>query len=193
MKKVISALMVVALLFGAVATLAACGKSGVNLSEYTVIYGDGSGYFKDIAKSVAADIKTLTGTKVESDAVKQSDKWEKNDDKEILIGNTDRPESLKALEKLKGYSYSITTDGDKIVIVGTTNMLTCLAVQKFGELYLNGSTDATSLTVKKFVAKDVSSLMRNMRLYILKSWILPLTPRNRITLISQIFTASIIR
>ncbi len=51
--------------------------------------------------------------------------------KEILVGETNRPESARALASLKDNEYTIRVDGNKLVIVGKTNDLTVTALRYF--------------------------------------------------------------
>ena len=55
---------------------------------------------------------------------------------EILIGATNRSESMTALESIEGYGYCIKIDGNKIVITATTGSLMEEAVNYFIENYL---------------------------------------------------------
>ena len=56
---------------------------------------------------------------------------------EILIGQTNRPESQQVLDSLEQYSYAIRVVGHKIVIVGDTDDGTIMAVEAFIANYLS--------------------------------------------------------
>lgn len=58
-------------------------------------------------------------------------------DPEILVGETNRPETAEVLAALPENSYAVTRVGNKIVIVGTDPSLTVLALQRFEETVLN--------------------------------------------------------
>lgn len=60
-------------------------------------------------------------------------------DPEILVGETNRPETAEVLAALPENSYTITRVGSKLVIVGTDPNLTVLALQRFEETVLNNS------------------------------------------------------
>lgn len=57
-------------------------------------------------------------------------------DPEILVGETNRPETAEVLATLPANSYTITRRGNKIVIIGTEPNLTVLALQKFEKTVL---------------------------------------------------------
>lgn len=59
-------------------------------------------------------------------------------EKEILVGKTDRPESAKAYEKLGEDQWSLTVEGNKIVIAGTTSLALSDAVKYFISTYVKG-------------------------------------------------------
>lgn len=65
---------------------------------------------------------------------------------EILIGETNRPESIEVLASLQPGEYKVCVSGNKLVLIGTTDYLTGLAVQEFVK-YVNESTEASELTV----------------------------------------------
>lgn len=61
--------------------------------------------------------------------------WENKDDhaniKEILVGNTNRAESLSAAEQLNGKDFAIVNSGNKLAIVAKTDEMIELAVASF--------------------------------------------------------------
>ena len=58
---------------------------------------------------------------------------------EILIGQTNRPETAEVLASLPQNSYTVPIKNNKLVIVGTDNNLTVLALYDFEEKILNNS------------------------------------------------------
>lgn len=66
-----------------------------------------------------------------------------DDSYEILIGDTNRPESLRAKAELQSGEYLMRVDGKKIVLVGADTYALSLAVAEFYTAALNG----TSLSV----------------------------------------------
>mgnify|MGYP003299386563 CR=1 FL=1 len=65
---------------------------------------------------------------------------------EILIGETNRPESVEVLASLQPGEYKVCVSGNKLVLIGTTDYLTGLAVQEFVK-YVKESAEASELTV----------------------------------------------
>ncbi|MBQ8356396.1 MAG: hypothetical protein IJX39_01150, partial [Clostridia bacterium] len=172
MKRVLSFFLCLALLCSTVMLLASCskGKDGepkvsskvvdVDLTDYSVIYAsdlssDGRSQVNDMATQLSA----LTALKIrpnidgESDAVK-------TDDLEILIGETNRSETVKTLKSLGDLGWAIRVFDNKIVIVGTNNFMTRVALAYFTRNYLN--TDSVKSTVlslnKKVTAAKLESL-----------------------------------
>ena len=58
---------------------------------------------------------------------------------EILVGQTNRPESIEVLASLPANSYTVTIRNEKLVILGTDNNLTALALFDFEERILNNT------------------------------------------------------
>ena len=81
------------------------------ISGYTVVYPDGNALAKKLAERVATRINRQMGTAISfvSDA-------EGEQDCEILIGLTSRPESAEAFERLSPIKYCIRAVGKKLVI-----------------------------------------------------------------------------
>ena len=61
-----------------------------------------------------------------------------NSRREILIGNTNRQATQDLLHDLPEHSYGIRVTEDKVVIVGTTDSLTALAMYEFENTFLFG-------------------------------------------------------
>lgn len=63
--------------------------------------------------------------------------------KEILVGNTNRPETAEVLSQLTGSEYAIAVVGNKIVIAGMTDSITPAAIQYFTSTYLGDNATGT--------------------------------------------------
>ncbi|MBE6531697.1 MAG: MBL fold metallo-hydrolase [Ruminococcaceae bacterium] len=109
----------------------------VNLASHTAVY-DGavktklfSATVNDLANLISSGVTvtTIRNTPVEN-AVST----------EILIGETDRPESAAALALVNGNGFAITVSGNKIAIVGTTPAETIYGVNYFINNYLSGAS-----------------------------------------------------
>jgi Flp pilus assembly pilin Flp len=91
-------------------------------SEYTVVRSD---YAKGVPLEAAVAVRNAFEEKLGYEMIITSDWYKKGTDPvlpeyEILVGDTNRPESEAALEGLTGSSYIITVINNKIVINGTT-------------------------------------------------------------------------
>ncbi len=159
-KRIVSLLLSICLLLSTTVLFSSCGKKTVEFGEgYSVIYAD------DISVSLANDVRAFADTlekKTDSDIdlekVKVDAELEEENDLEILIGNTNRPETEKALKKIKDHGFIITVYGSKVVIAGTTNFLTNLALDFFTDTYLSGEETVASLTIEKTEVEEVEML-----------------------------------
>ena len=157
MKKVLSLILCLCMLAGTVVLFASCGGKSVALGEYKVVFATNvSAYSKDKAKELATVIKQSTGTSPETEGVKSTDEVTKGEGKEILVGNTNRPESADVLGSIDGHGYAIVPKGDKIVINGTTPLLTAMAVDYFMTTYL--SAPAAEVKVEKTIVSDMAMM-----------------------------------
>lgn len=69
-----------------------------------------------------------------------------SEEPEILIGATNRRESIEALATLQPGEYKVCVSGNKLVLIGTTDYLTALAVETF-IAYVKASTDSSELSL----------------------------------------------
>ena len=114
-------------------------KDGV--SEYALIRSENAkSGVRTVFSSLNEAILAQTGTKLKIDT-----DWAEKSDKEILIGNTNREESAKALqdlqdmlilEELVGDGFMIRVKKGKVIIVGTNDEATVRGVEYFIENYL---------------------------------------------------------
>ena len=140
-KKILSLLLCLVMLCGVLGCFASCAKFGkkLDLTEYNVVYAsDLSNNMKDRAMALASASAEKAGIHMKS----------RNDESdvdayEILIGDTNRPESAKVKSKIKGYGYRIAVENNKVVIVGSTNLLTGIAIDKFISLYFSEETTSS--------------------------------------------------
>ncbi len=153
-RRILSLLLVLCMLLSTAVLFASCGKKTVSLAGYSVVYGkDASSTMTNEITDFADSIEAKTGEKVSLQKVNAGDALDNEADLEILIGNTNRPETAKALKKVKGHGYTVAVVGKKLVIAGTTNLLTLLALDHFKATCLSG--DVTAITVEKTVVSDL--------------------------------------
>jgi hypothetical protein len=145
------------MLFSSVALLASCRKDqqGSDQEGLPLIGADGSHAFqiirpdncsKDVlgaAVSISTAFKTITGKAaslgsdyVSHDGIADYPEMEY----EILIGNTNRPESQELAKELGDGQYIIRVMGKKIVIVGKNDFCLTVGVNEFAKKYLTGVT-----------------------------------------------------
>ena len=159
--KLLSLFLAVLMLCGTVTLFASCGgeKEGilelskdvieVDVTDYTVVYGETQGAnkytatFKEQMQLFAQKLGEATGLKFSANEFKRT--RSKAEDKEILIGATEREESKKALSEIDGDGFIVKVTDKKIVIVGTSNLFTLMGVTYFTERYLNGGGKVLTL------------------------------------------------
>ncbi len=159
--RILSLVLAVIMLCSTASLFTSCARKGemklsrktveVDLTEYTVVFADSerdnsiSTTFKTVMGEFAEKLGAATG--ISYLANQENRTRSTTADPEILIGKTTREESAKALKSIKGHGYTIQVINNKVVIVGTTNLLTLQAVQYFEENYLNGNTVSPKLTL----------------------------------------------
>ncbi len=88
---------------------------------------------------------------------------------EILIGETNRPESIETLASLQPGEYTVRVSGNKLVLIGTTDYLTGLAVQEFVK-FVSASENASELMVSNDYSvlksqEDFNKLLMGITMY----------------------------
>ncbi len=169
--KLLSLFLAVLMLCGTVTLFASCGgvQEGilelsekvidVDVTDYTVVYGETQGSnnytatFKEQMQLFAKKLSEATGLKFSANEFKRT--RSKAEDKEILIGATEREESKKALSKIDGDGFIVEVTDNKIVIVGTSNLFTLMGVTYFTERYLGGEGNATLSVIETMAANEV--------------------------------------
>ncbi len=153
MKKIISLVLCLCMALSAITLLASCRKAydftpvdgeiavseefaEVDLSSYVMSYDTGmSSSARKEAAALISELRTLTDTSISIREDMEKTVVE-NENLEILVGNTKRAETVKALEYVKNHGWAICVIGTKIVITGTNTVMTRLAVRYFTEHYL---------------------------------------------------------
>ena len=150
-RRILSLLLCVCMLASTAVLFSSCGKKTLDFANgYTVVYGEGVS--QSISKEINALAKALTdktGTDVATKKVKSDAELDGEADYEILVGYTNRPETERVLKKIKGQGYAIKTVGKKLVIVGTTNLLTSVALDYFVKTYVSGADSISTIDFKK--------------------------------------------
>lgn len=120
-----------------------------NASKYTLIRDD---LANDTLKSAITGLRTLFTKKgfeigYQSDYAK-SDADIPTDTKEILVGKTNRAESIEFAKKLKKNDYVIAVKNSKIIILGGSEESTLKAIEYFENKYLYTKDSSISLEAK---------------------------------------------
>ncbi len=159
-KRILSLVLCVCMLSSLALLFTSCGKKKVDFGKgYSVVFAN------DVSESMEAEVKSFTqtlkqktGKEAKLEEVELNASLTAENDYEILIGNTNRPETQKALKKIKGQGYIVTAIGKKIVVVGTTNFLTSLALDAFAKSYLDSAQSVSSLDLEKIEVEEMEML-----------------------------------
>lgn len=121
------------------------------VSDYIIVRpSDCQSFILDAMGELRGAIKSKYGVDL-----KPSDDWVRDLKKgeayvseapEILIGETNRKESIDVLATLQPGEYKVCVSGNKLVLIGTTDYLTAMAVEAF-LAYVNESADNSKLSV----------------------------------------------
>lgn len=126
-----------------VLTILADGKS-----DYTIVRPD---KITTVALDAVTTLRSAFTEKFGAEPDIESDWIRKGEEvpvgtKEILIGNTNRPESAKALEELKEEGFLIKVYGERIAIVASGDAFLVNAVEYFIKTYITPATDKVELS-----------------------------------------------
>ena len=165
MKKVLSVLLCVCMLLSMAAMFSSCGEQNaepnvskktvkVNLTDYEMVYAaDLSNNVKTQASTLAKQLSTLTETPIREKGDGEMSVVE-TADLEILVGNTMRAETVKAMKGLGDFGWAIRVFDNKICIVGTNSFYTLMAINYFQRTYLNAdSIKGATITLNEKVTK----------------------------------------
>lgn len=111
----------------------------LDIGAYTIIReSDSSDAYKECAKKLRTEIEARTGIKpgIDEDFVYPGHEITPTA-KEILVGNTNRPETAKYLEGIRDKDFVITFENERVIIAGGSAEATMRAVEYFLENYVN--------------------------------------------------------
>ncbi len=104
------------------------------VTEYTIIYDENAGAReKDASEALKKTLESLSGMNV----AYQSDKSDKLNEKEILVGNTNREQSSLSCEKLGVMDYTVKISNGSIILCGGSAISCVRATEKFIEMLDN--------------------------------------------------------
>ncbi len=174
MKKILCMLLALFLLTGTVALFSSCAGeqdgavmlSGdlvqVDLSGYNVIFAKELNDTKatiSLANEFVDRIRAATGAELMRYSDSAVAPAENN--REILIGLTDREESAVAREKIEGDGFHISVTENKITIVGTTHIYLVMAMEYLAEKYLSNTSGKTLALRERALAEEMESVVVN--------------------------------
>ncbi len=162
--RIIALILTLVTLLGTVSMLSACKKTDgivtlrgkkaeTDIAEYTLVYGEsqvGNEYTTTYLAQLnyfAAALNAVTGVTYPLYPLERTKTGA--EDKEILIGVTDRAETAEALKKIKGDGFAISVTDNKIAIVGTSNLFTLMALDYFTTAYLKEAQQSTAIAMHK--------------------------------------------
>ena len=169
-KRILSLTLALVLLLGCVSIFSACKKTDgivtikgkeveVDVSEYEVVYGrpintsEFTTTYTNRIYDFADRLSAYVGDKYTAYAIDRTRSTA--DSPEILIGDTGRAQSDKVKSGIKGDGFAIAVVDNKIVITGTTNLLTLMALEYFCQNYLpTGEEQGKVLAVHKSAKAD---------------------------------------
>ncbi len=144
------------------------------VSDYVIVRpSECQSFILDAMSDLRASIKDKYGVTLtpKDDWVKDIKKGEAyiSEEPEILIGETNRLESIEALASLQPGEYTVRVSGNKLVLIGTTDYLTDLAVQEFVK-FVSASENTSELMVSNDYSvlksqEDFNKLLMGITMY----------------------------
>lgn len=117
-----------------------------SLSAYTIVYANSCKQNTKLWSYINNNFKTAYANAAgRTPSIKAESSAADNTSKQILIGITSRKESRSALSALQGRGFTIRIDGNRIVILGTDDLLTLSALQYFVNNYLTGANKSIEI------------------------------------------------
>ena len=117
-------------------------------SEYTIVRPDkASNIVVDAVTKLRSSFTEKFGAEpdIKSDWVMKNETMPEGT-KEILIGNTNRPESIKAMEEVEADGFLIKVDGVRVVIVADNDAMLVNAISYFIKTYITPATDKVEVS-----------------------------------------------
>ena len=166
--RILSLFLAVLMLFGSLSLLISCGASytlgEITLSEetmqldmtgYTVLYGKSqseSNFTETVREQFNLFVSRLSNATGANFKLKDAARTDPDPTaKEILVGLTDREESVTALSEIEGDGFVIRVLENKIVILGTSNLYTVMAMDYFIKNYATDVEKDKTLTINESV------------------------------------------
>lgn len=123
--------------------------TSIDITKYVIMRADKSSEIVlDACSELRTAIEDNTGydIKLKNDFTREETPI-KNDNFEILVGNTNRAETAEVLATIDGSQWAIRFAGNKIVIVGTSDSLTAIAIEYFVSNYILKYSDTNVINL----------------------------------------------
>ena len=118
----------------------------LDLTAYSIVYSTSSRQNAKLFSYITTVFKpALDKAAGKSFSLKSENNVADDNTKQILIGTTARKESKKALSSLQGRGFTVRVDGNRVVILGSDELLTMSALQYFVNNYLAGAGKKISI------------------------------------------------
>ncbi len=116
-------------------------------TEYTIVYPDEVNSF--VSKAVY-NLRSAIGDAIGKKPDSKSDFVKKGEEipvgtKEILIGQTNRPESAEGVKNLADNEFVIQVSGDRVVIAAPNDVLLIQAIRYFTDTYVSSAADTIAV------------------------------------------------
>ncbi len=157
-KRTLSLFLAMLLLLSVCTLFASCKKEAgitvskdkveVDLKGYTLVYAEsdtGNGAYKKAVTHFATSLKNATGRGYSLKTASNAELGE--DAAAIVVGNTGFDESKKAKKSISGVGFSIQVKENRVVIVGSDELLTVYALQYFLDNYLSEHEGGTKMSL----------------------------------------------
>ncbi len=175
--RILSLFLAVLMLCGSLALFSSCGAKytpgeitlsektvDVDMTGYVVLYGKSqsetnfTATVRDQFNLFVSRLSNATGANFKMKEAARTDA--DPEAKEILVGLTDREETTKALEEIEGEGFVIQVLENKIVIVGTDNLYTVMAMDYFLQKYASNAQKSKTLSLNESVkAYEMQSIV----------------------------------
>ena len=149
------------MLSSVVMLLSSCKKAPelISLDGYRVVCdADASATSADVMSKFYTNLKRRIEGSVSYKTVKPTETLRGEQDYEILVGKTNRPQTEEALAKIKGDGYAIVFFDTKIVIVGTSILFTLQALDRFTAEFLSGDEILSGIEKRDIIESDKKTI-----------------------------------
>ncbi|MBE6581518.1 MAG: MBL fold metallo-hydrolase [Ruminococcaceae bacterium] len=160
-KRLLCILLCICMLSSVVVLLSSCKKKPelVSLDGYRVVCDDSASATSAAAmKSFYDTLKKRVAGSFTYKTVRPSDTLRGEQELEILVGKTNRPESAEALAKIKGDGYAIVFFETRIAIVGTNLLFTLQAIDRFVAEFLGGEEELAGIEKRDIIENDKKTI-----------------------------------